>query len=183
MSAEQRDPDDDLRRRLDEREFLREAEAAAEQLERNTRTLMDVVSAAAAEGHSVVLDVGAVTVAGNPVAVNDSVAQVAVGADLRLVNLAAVTAVSVVGSEKSAGVAEALDTGLSLVGLLRSSMTHDDAEPVRLVTTSGREWQGRVVGVADDHVELEADDGSLHACRLDSLAYVVRHGGGGDVRG
>lgn len=174
MSADQRDSDDEFRRRFDEREMLREAEDAAEQLERNTRTLADVVAAAIVDGDSVALEVGSVTVSGLPIAVTDTLVHVESGAVIQAVNLAAATSVSVVHSDELPATSEAPSAELSLKGLLRGWMTAEDAKAVRLLTTSGKELEGRLVGVAEDHLELEASDGSLHACRLDNVAYLVR---------
>jgi len=42
MTEQQTDPDDEYRHHFNERELQREIEGAAEQLERNTRTLADV---------------------------------------------------------------------------------------------------------------------------------------------
>lgn len=99
MGAEQLDPDDELRRRLDERELLREAEEAAAQLERSTRTLRDVIDAAMLADDTVELEVGAVTVTGHPVATSDSLVQVHLGGAVRYVNLAVVSTVSVIAGE------------------------------------------------------------------------------------
>jgi hypothetical protein len=170
MSAEQLDPDDDLRRRLDEREFLREAEEAAAQLERSTRTLRDVIDAAMLAGNKVELEVGAVTVSGCPVGTSDSLVQVEAAGVIRYVSLGAVTVVGVVAGDASGSATGAED--LSLMRLLRSLMATPPDGSVQFTTTSGRAWVGRLVGVADDHVELETDDGQLRAIRLESIATI-----------
>lgn len=174
MSADQLDPDEEIRRRFDERELLREAEDAAEQLDRNTRTLADVIEAAVVDGNRVELEVGSVMVSGFPFAVNATVVRVRDGAATRLVNMAAVGSASVIPSDEPSATSDPPDGDLSLIGLLRGWMTADDAEPVRLVTTLGKQWEGRLVGVAEDHLELEADNGSLHACRIPNVAYLER---------
>lgn len=171
MTVDELDPDDDLRRRFDERELLREAEEAAAEFERSTRTLRDVIDAAMLAGDSVEIEVGEVTVAGQPVGSSDSLVQVHVGPAVRCVNLAAVAVVSVIPGE--GGPSHPTGTGdLSLMAFLRSLMSTPPDGPVELVTTSGHRWTGRVVGVAGDHIELETLEGYLRACRLASIAYI-----------
>lgn len=171
MSADHVDPDEEFRRRFDEREILREAEEAAAQVERNTRTLGDVIGAAMLEGDSVVLEVGDVTVKGHPLATSESLVQVQVGAAVRHVNVAAVASVSVI-PEKAPPVRTDGVRDMSLKGFLRDLVSRPPDGPIRLVTTSGQQWIGRVIGVAEDHVELESDEGYLRACRLENVAFV-----------
>ncbi|HEX9856322.1 MAG TPA: hypothetical protein VGC47_13495 [Acidimicrobiia bacterium] len=171
MSADQVDPDDDFRRRLDEREILREAEEAAAQVERNTRTLGEVIGAAMLDGDLVVLEVGDVTVKGHPLSTSESLVQVQVGTAVRHVNLAAIAGVSVI-PEKAPPVRTDGPSGLSLKGFLRDLVSRPPDGSIRLVTTSGQQWMGRVIGGADDHVELESDEGYLRACRLENVAFI-----------
>lgn len=171
MGGDRVDPDNDFRRRFDEREILREAEEAAAQVERNTRMLGEVVEAAMLEGDTVVLEVGDLTVKGHALATSESLVQVQVGAAVWYVNLAAIASVSVI-PENAAPVRTDGASDLSLKGFLRDLVSRPPDGPIRLVTTCGQQWMGRVIGVADDHVELESDDGYLRACRLESVAFI-----------
>lgn len=171
MSTGQLDPDDDLRRRFDEREVLREAEEAAAQLERSTRTFRDVIDAAMLAGDAVELQVGAATVAGQVVGVSDSLVHVSDGDLIRYVNFAAVSCVGVTDAEDTRS-QRAESANLTLLAFLRSLMSTPPDGAVTIVATSGDRWTGRVVGVAADHIELEDDDGNLRACRLANVAYV-----------
>jgi len=173
MSADHVDPDEDFRRRFDERELLREAEEAAAQVERNTRTLGEVIGAAMLDGDTVVLEVGDVTVKGRPLATSDSLVAVQVGAAVRHVNVAAVASVSVI-PENAPPVRTPGANDQSLKGFLRGLVSSPPGGTVQFVTTSGQQWTGQVIGVADDHVELESDDGYLRACRLENVAFIER---------
>lgn len=162
--------DDEHRRRADERAFLREVERAQEQLERNTRTIADVLVEAMESGYAVTILVGSASFTGRVTGVNNTLLRlVDRGGEVDL-NLELLTELR---SRRADAIGPtSVHPVPTLLGRLRELAGAASGTTVHVGTAAGTEVHGEVEAAAADHVELRDQNGTLVALRTAGVAWL-----------
>lgn len=166
--------DDHHRRRADEREFLREVERAQEQLDRNTRTMADLLIEAMETGCEVTALVGSKSFTGQVTGANDTLLRMVDRGGAVDINVELVTELRSRRTDVSVPIsAQPVPT---LLGRLRELAGSASGTTVHLGTAAGTEVHGEVEAAATDHVELRDRDGTLVALRTAGVAWLRADG-------
>lgn len=173
MTEQQTDPDDQYRSRFNERELQREIEEAAEQLDRNTRTLADVFVEHMERGDELEVGVGSLRWTGFILDVGSDVITIDTIAATLDIALRAVSFVR--ASAVGAGTARARSRQpLSFIAKLRQLSGADAGVVIGLGGERLPTLRGELRAATDSHVELETPDGELIVVSLASISFLSR---------
>lgn len=173
MTEQQTDPDDQYRSRFNERESQRETEEAAEQLDRNTRTLADVFVEHMERGDELEIRVGSLRWIGFIADVGPDVVTVdTIGATLDIV-LRAVSLVRVSAAGAGAGRGRSAQP-LSFIAKLRELSGANAGVVIELGGDRLPTLRGELRAAADSHVELDTPGGELVVVPLPSISFLSR---------
>jgi len=172
MTEQPIDPDAEYRARFDEREFQREIEEAAEQLDRNTRSLTEVFIEYMERGDSVEFAVGPhqwigfVDGVGDDVVtmeVEESRVDVAIGA----ISFARVSSPSAAGSRghRTAHCA-------SFIARLRDLAGANAGVAVEIGGGALPTMSGQLCAATESHVEIRTTSGDLYVVSLGAIGFV-----------
>lgn len=172
MTEHQIDPEDEYRRRFKDRALQREIEEAAEQLERNTRSLTDVFSEYMERGDQVEIAVGSRRWTGFIVGIGaDVVTLEAEGATvdvaLRAVSVARLVSAGAVGGGESVG-----DHCASFIARLRELAGASADAVVELGGDGLPTISGQVRAAAESHVELTTTSGDPLVVSVAAIGFV-----------
>lgn len=167
------DPDERIREDLDVREMQREVEAAEEQLERNTRALVDVFIEFMERGDSVELVVGQLRVAGQISGVGADLVTLDVGERRADISLSQLTSARVTGHRASPGRAYEPTDAETVVSRLRELAGARAGTVAELSGPSLETVKGTVVAVSSAHIELITPSGEHWVVALSSIGVIV----------
>ena len=166
------DPDAEYRARFGELEFQREVEEAAEQLERNTRTLADVFIEYMERGDEIEVVVGSSRWTGFVLDVGDDVVAIDIDGDRVDVALGAVSFAR--ASSAAARVAQVHETGhcRSFIARLRDLAGANAGVTVEIGGGALTTIIGQLSAVAESHVEMTTTSGDVYVVSLAAIGFV-----------
>lgn len=172
MTEQPTDPDAEYRARFGELEFQRAIEEAAEQLERNTRSLAEVFIEYMERGDSVEVAVGPHQWIGFVADVGDDVVTIEIEKDRVNVALGAVSFARV--SSAAARAAQVHETGhrWSFIARLRDLAGANAGVTVEIGGGALRTITGQLRAVAESHVEMTTASGEPYVISLAAIGFV-----------
>ena len=166
------DPDAEYRARFGELEFQREVEEAAEQLERNTRTLADVFIEYMERGDEIEVEVGPNRWTGFVVEVGDDL--VTIDFDEGRVDLAlgAVSLARVSSATAAGGRVHRIAHCPSFIARLRDLTGANAGTIVEIGGVGLPTLTGQLRAVAESHVEMTTTSGERYVVSLGAIGFV-----------
>lgn len=174
MTEQQIDPDDQYRSRFDERELQREIEGAAEQLERNTRTLADVLVEHMERSDELQIRIASGRWIGYIVDVGPDVVRVATDAATVDIALGAVSLVRVWAAGTGTGPAVRSGHGVSFIARLRALAGANAGVVVEIGGDRLPTLVGQLRAVAESHVELATSGDEVVVVPVAAIGFLSR---------
>lgn len=172
MTEQPTDPDAEYRARFDEREFQREIEEAAEQLERNTRSLAEVFIEYMERGDVVEVAVGPTRWTGVVVDVGDDVVTMRVDEGRVDVALGSLSVAKVSPAVPRPVEVRQAGQCRSFIARLRDLSGANAGLTVDIGGAALPRMTGQLRAVAESHVEMHTTSGEICVVALAAIGFV-----------